>query len=94
MLVQRIQYIILIFIQFIHGTWVDDLSKTSQNKKLSNVYISYADFLAFDLFPLLGDSETFVVLWTNKNFKDMYLCCRLISSTAVKHLSDVKAILI
>ena len=41
--------------------WVDDLSKTSQNKKLGNVYISYADFLAFDLFPLLRDSETFVV---------------------------------
>ena len=48
----------LIFIQFIHGIWVDDLSKTSQNKKLRNVYISYADFLAFDLFPLLRDSDT------------------------------------
>ena len=52
----------LIFIQFIRSTWVDDLSKTSQNKKLGNVYISYADFLAFDLFPLLRDSETFVLL--------------------------------
>ena len=48
----------LIFIQFLYGTWVDDLSKTSQNKKLGNVYISYADFLAFDLFPLLRDSDT------------------------------------
>ncbi|CAH3129319.1 unnamed protein product [Pocillopora meandrina] len=47
---------------FIHSTWVDDLSKTSQNKKLCNVSISYADFLAFDLLPLLRDSETFVVL--------------------------------
>ena len=42
--------------------WVDDLSKTSQYKKLRNVYISYADFLAFNLFPLLRNSETFVVL--------------------------------
>ena len=42
--------------------WVDDLSKTSQYKKLVNVYISYADFLAFNLFPLLRNSETFVVL--------------------------------
>ena len=42
--------------------WVDDLSKTSQYKKLGNVYISYADFLAFNLFPLLRNSETFVVL--------------------------------
>ena len=41
--------------------WVDDLSKTSQYKKLGNVYISYADFLAFNLFPLLRNSETFVV---------------------------------
>ena len=35
-----------------------------------------------------------VFLWTNTTFKGTYLCSRLISSTAVKHLSDVKAILI
>ena len=40
---------------------MDDLSKTSPNKKPGNVYISHANFLAFNLFPLLRDSEAFVV---------------------------------
>ena len=56
----------LIFTQCINGTWIDDLSKTSQKKKLGNVYIYYVDFFAFKFFPLLRDAETFVVFFVEK----------------------------
>ena len=73
-----------------------DLFETSQSKKLGNVYISYADFLEFNLFNYFKRPGNFrhVSLWTNTTFKGTYLCCRLVSSTAVKHPTDVKAILI
>ena len=50
----------LMFTQFMHGTWVDDLSETSQKEKLGNVCIYYVDFLPSKCFPPLRDSETFV----------------------------------
>ena len=41
-----------------YGMWIDNLSKTSQKKKLGNVCtMYYVDFF----FLLLRDSETFVV---------------------------------
>ena len=48
----------LIFTQCMYGMWIDNLSKTSQKKKLGNVCtMYYVDFF----FLLLRDSETFVV---------------------------------
>ena len=48
----------LIFTQCMYGMWIDNLSKTSQKKKLGNVCtMYYVDFF----FLLLRDSETFVL---------------------------------
>ena len=33
-----------------HGTWVDDLSETSQKEKLGNVCIYYVDFFPLNVF--------------------------------------------
>ena len=40
----------LMFTQFMHGTWVDDLSETSQKEKLGNVCIYYVDFFPLNVF--------------------------------------------
>ena len=47
------------FTQCINGTWIDDLSKTSQKKKLANVYIYYVDFAPLNFFHY---SETWKLL--------------------------------
>ena len=70
--------------------------KRVRKKKLGNVYLYIMlifFLLHFSTTQRLGNFRC-VFLWTNTTFKGTYLCSRLISSTAVKHLSDVKAILI
>ena len=80
----------LISSQFKRGTWVDDLFEMSQKKKLGNFYIYYADFLSFNFFPLRRDSETFVAF----SYGQIQLLKALISLTAIRYLSNVKALLL